>query len=49
MVSKAHANFFVNVGNASASDFFRLINLARTRVLKDHGIELSLEVEVWKG
>lgn len=49
MVSKAHANFFVNVGNASASDFFRLINMARTRVLKDHGIELSLEVEVWKG
>ena len=49
MVSQAHANFFVNTGNAKASDFFRLIDLARNRVLKDHGISLSLEVEIWRG
>jgi UDP-N-acetylmuramate dehydrogenase len=47
-VSKVHANFFINLGHASASDFFGLIEMARERVFKDHGVELDLEVEVWK-
>lgn len=48
MVSKVHANFFINLGYARASDFYGLIEMSRERVFKDHGVELDLEVEIWK-
>ncbi len=46
MISPKHANFFVNVGDATASDFLELIELARRRVKEKSGIELELEVKI---
>jgi UDP-N-acetylmuramate dehydrogenase len=43
--SPVHANWFVNVGGATAADMFELIRIARARVAEVHGIELALE---WK-
>jgi len=45
-ISKMHANYIVNVGNASADDVLKLIDIARTAVFKEFGIELELEVKV---
>ena len=45
-ISKIHANYIVNVGNASADDVLKLIDIARTAVFKEFGIELELEVKV---
>jgi len=45
-ISKTHANYIVNVGNASADDVLKLIDIARTAVFKEFGIELELEVKV---
>ncbi len=46
LVSEKHANFLVNDGNATARDMMRLIELVRTRVMADHGVELELEVKL---
>jgi UDP-N-acetylmuramate dehydrogenase len=48
MVSDRHANFFVNVGNATCADMLRLIDDVRERVRAAYGIELENEVIVWK-
>ena len=45
-VSAKHANFFVNLGDASASDVLRLIRLVRDEVAKRFGIYLEMEVEL---
>jgi UDP-N-acetylmuramate dehydrogenase len=45
-ISKVHANYIVNVGNASADDVLKLIDIARTAVFKEFGVELELEVKV---
>jgi len=45
-ISKVHGNYIVNVGNASADDVLKLIDIARTAVFKEFGIELELEVKV---
>jgi UDP-N-acetylmuramate dehydrogenase len=44
-ISTHHANFFINHGNASASDITELIRLARTAVLEKFDIELELEIK----
>jgi UDP-N-acetylmuramate dehydrogenase len=46
-VSDRHANFFVNAGNASASDMLTLIADVRQRVHAAFGVELEHEVVVW--
>jgi UDP-N-acetylenolpyruvoylglucosamine reductase len=46
MVSDVHANFFVNLGQATATDVLRLIELVRLRVREARGIELDPEVEI---
>jgi len=46
MVSDVHANFFVNLGRASARDMLALIELVRTRVREARGITLETEVEI---
>lgn len=46
-VSDIHANFFLNTGNATAMDMLRLIEYARETVLRETGIELAREVQVW--
>ncbi len=44
-VSRKHANFIVNMGEASARDLYRLAMKVRGEVLEKEGIELELE---WK-
>lgn len=46
MVSEVHANFFVNLGEARASDVLALIELVRTRARQARGVELETEVEI---
>ncbi len=46
-VSPIHANFIVNIGsNASASDYYRLIEAARGRVEEIFGTRLELEIQM---
>ena len=45
-VSEVHANFFVNRGNANASDFMRLMELVSLRVEKRFGILLDPEIKI---
>lgn len=47
MVSDIHANFFVNLGQAKASDVLGLIELVRTRAKEVRGVDLETEVEIW--
>jgi UDP-N-acetylmuramate dehydrogenase len=46
-VSDRHANFFVNVGQASAADMLALIGNVRERVQQAYGVDLENEVVVW--
>lgn len=43
-ISTKHANFFINTGNASASDLYTLIRRARDTVQEKFGITLEPEV-----
>jgi UDP-N-acetylmuramate dehydrogenase len=45
MVSLVHANFFVNMGTASASDLLALIQMAQARVCERFGVRLETEIE----
>lgn len=45
-VSTKHANFFINLGDASASDVLRLVKAVRRQVAERFQIELELEVEL---
>ena len=45
-ISSMHANFFINRGEASASDVRALIELARREVARQSGIQLELEIEL---
>lgn len=45
-VSNIHANFFINKGSATASDFIRLMDAVRSRVLKTFGVELETEIRI---
>jgi len=45
-ISLLHANFFVNLGGASAQDVSALIGLARDKVKEQFGVELELEIEL---
>ncbi len=46
MVSPVHANFFINTGTATASDYYALIQHVRAAVEEQTGIILEREVEV---
>lgn len=46
-VSTEHANFFLNLGDASASDVLRLVNAVRHQVADRFGVDLELEVELF--
>lgn len=45
-ISKQHANFFMNTGQATAIDVKKLIDLAREAVQQEFGIQLELEIEL---
>jgi len=47
-VSDRHANFFVNVGQATCSDMLKLIDEVRARVQSAYGVELENEVILWR-
>ena len=44
-ISTHHANFFINHGNASASDITELIRIAKKEVYEKFNIELELEIK----
>lgn len=45
-ISRVHANFFVNLGDARAEDVLHLIETARRRVHEEFDIALELEIEL---
>lgn len=45
-ISSLHANFFLNLGRATATDIAALLRQARQAVLDRFGIELELEIEM---
>jgi len=50
-ISRLHANFFVNHGEATAEDIFNLIEMARKTMAEKFDVALELEIELigdWK-
>jgi UDP-N-acetylmuramate dehydrogenase len=45
-VSEKHANFIVNLGNASAADVLKLMEVVRERVLEVHKVRLEPEIKI---
>ena len=48
MVSKIHANFIINNGNAKQEDIVKLINEIKEKIKKQYNINLILEQEIIK-
>jgi UDP-N-acetylmuramate dehydrogenase len=48
VISERHANFVVNDGGARASDVLALLDLVHERARKEAGVDLELEVKVWR-
>lgn len=46
-ISDRHANFIVTHEGATSGDVLRLIDLARSKVAEQFGVDLELEVQVW--
>jgi len=46
MISPIHANFIINLDNASAQEIWQLINLMRNTVYEEFGIALETEIEI---
>lgn len=44
-VSQKHGNFFINKGKARAQDILALINIVKTKVREEFGVELEEEVQ----
>ena len=44
-VSKKHANFVINTGNAKAEDIHKLILFVKEKVKEEYGIDLKIEQE----
>jgi UDP-N-acetylmuramate dehydrogenase len=45
-ISEQHANFFINVGDATAADMIALIEHAQAEVERQFGVSLELEIEL---
>ncbi len=48
VVSPKHANFVVNEGGAQARDVLEILDLVREQIAQRTGVELELEVRVWR-
>jgi len=48
VVSERHANFIVNEADARAADVLELVELVQERVAREAGVELELEVRLWR-
>lgn len=46
-ISDRHANFIVADEGASSQDVLRLIDLARSKVAEQFGVDLELEIKIW--
>lgn len=46
VISEQHANFFINDGNGTATDYQALIDLAQAEVERQFGIRLEPEIEI---
>ncbi|HXY37289.1 MAG TPA: UDP-N-acetylmuramate dehydrogenase [Planctomycetaceae bacterium] len=46
-ISDRHANFIVTHPNARSDDVLRLIDLARSKVTEQFGVDLELEIKIW--
>jgi len=46
-ISKKHANFIINGGNAQAKDVLKLIEIVQSKVKEKLGLKLELEIAVW--
>ena len=46
-ISDRHANFIVAHAGATAQDVLRLIDLARSKVAEQFGVDLELEIKIW--
>jgi len=49
MVTEIHANFIVNLGNATAKDVIELVGVVKTRVYEVFGVMLEHEIETIPG
>lgn len=45
-ISSRHANFFINNGNATAADIYKLIRITQKAVAEKFGVLLELEIEL---
>ena len=48
IISKTHANFILNLGNAKSSDVLFLMNLMRRKVKSSFKINLGQEIRLWR-
>lgn len=46
-ISDRHANFFVTDETATADDLLELIDLTRSKVAEQFGVDLETEIEIW--
>lgn len=46
-ISDRHANFIVTHEGATSADVMRVIDLARSKVAEQFGVDLELEIQVW--
>ncbi|MFQ5964480.1 MAG: UDP-N-acetylmuramate dehydrogenase [Candidatus Scalinduaceae bacterium] len=47
IVSEKHANFIVNVGNATSNDILELIKIVKETIKGKYNISLELEIKIW--
>ncbi len=45
-ISPLHGNFFINLGKASASELYQLVELAQRTVAEKFGIDMELEIQL---
>jgi UDP-N-acetylmuramate dehydrogenase len=48
-ISEQHANYIVNAGGGTASDYIALTELARETVKRIFGVNLELEIKILRG
>ena len=46
-ISDRHANFVITEDGISSADILRLIDLAKSKVSEQFGVELEVEIEIW--
>ena len=46
MISQKHANFIVNVSNATSTDILSIIDLVKERAKSELGITLNTEITI---